>query len=298
MGIKIPSCKTYNVTRKVIPETSWDLSSAIAYHTIAYFVVFKAYNEDYWYPKYGEGYWVGCGPVAAALVFRYWGLINNGYARCLPNLFSYELLEKIHEEAHTSFDGGTTDFDLIEGIEKTAQYYGMKFNAEFTVRVPSFFEDEINDNRIAIMGVVNDPEWEDHFVTVYGYQIDHRRETCCQIDWICPDHHYVRVILGWPLWRTVCEYYDGEYKCKTEMVDIELATRSMGPWYKDLTTIITGIQVIAKKPCSSGGGGGGGGGGGCSMGNLNIMSGIFIIVVFAFIMFKQRYKKCSTGKDC
>ncbi len=191
MGIKIPSCRTYKITRKIIPKTNWDLTKS-EYYKSAADVVYSAYDQ-YWNDHYGDNYWVGCGPVAAALVFRYWGFVNSNYGRCLHG-DDYELLEKIHEKANTSADGETTVFDLAEGIEKTAKYYGMKFIAEVAVGSASFFEDEVDRHRMAIMLVQDDPEWGNHFVAVYGYEVEHRWETCCHTDSICPDHHYVRVI--------------------------------------------------------------------------------------------------------
>ena len=92
------------------------------------------------------------------------------------------------------------------------------------------------------MGILNDPEWGDHAIAVYGYEIDYRKETCCQMDWLCPDHHYVRVLSGWTLGGAffdrdkdgVIGEGDGDYYSLNDtnndgIAEAEVATRSVGP---------------------------------------------------------------------
>ena len=124
-AIILPSCKTYKFSKKVIPEYRWNLAegSLLAYlyaeiiaEEASYPGVWK-YAE--WQRKRYKGYWVGCGPVAAGLVFYYWKMRSISYSVCMPNIVkAYSLLQKIHEEADVSFDGGTDEKHLAEGIKK------------------------------------------------------------------------------------------------------------------------------------------------------------------------------------
>ena len=91
-----------------------------------------------------------------------------------------------------------------------------------------------------------------------------------------------------------CVKYDEQMKeCKeNKMFDFELATRSVGPWWKSLINLTSGVKVIPKRPCSSGGGGGGG----CNMGEGNIAFGMFFFIIVVFMFFKQRYRN-NAGKE-
>ncbi len=286
-------CVTKNVSRKTVNGINWKWYAGKRFQLADNFtekqyepLVDAANDKAYWKRELGENkyfekiglhQWIGCSPLAAAVIFKYIGTANFLYGSCIPG--DYKLLKTLHLEMFTTYWGATSPFDMPDGIEGTAAIYGFEVESRgpyITPLPPSFkpfdmtfniVKNEINHNRMVHFSMGYDRKYHLHSVAVFGYEIKKRIEKYTKTDWLCPDYRWIR-------------FYSGDYSKDSKHID----------WFStSLIEYYSTVVVRPVKPCSSEGGGGSGGFG-CKIAQGGIFSAVFSFGLIIFFLMLIRIR--------
>ncbi len=261
-------------------------------YTVTGFKKWKVLDENLWDSLYqvifdasslSKGdYKIGCSPVSAALIFRYWGWRNSNYNSCLPD--NRNLLIDLHKAMKTTDDGGTENENIAPGIKSVAQKYGMEFRTggkEFWWKSPyNFIRDEILRDRPVHHSYYTAKMLKKgmgHSAVAYGVRHVKRvyKTSIGTNDSLCADRHYVEII-----YSAEADYEENPLGFGEHRLDIWAAPPG---WYD--------VVVIPVHGCPSGGGGGGGGGGCSETPGQDEVTIFFAVYMWIFLVKRRTLNK-------
>lgn len=144
---------SYENKVKIIPKIS----------SMSYFPdVYLSNVEDFtWYK--------GCAPTAAANLVYYWA--DNGYPYLTWGNNSSQVISKLAELMGTSSSGATSTADISPGIIDYMKYKGYDNFTQSRVYNPTYSncKTEINYDRPAVISLIDHDDYNNHAVTLAGY---------------------------------------------------------------------------------------------------------------------------------